>query len=57
MAHAILHLVAGTPERLDVVCSSCGWSDVWQVAVHSLSVSGVSTVAIARRCIRCRTEQ
>lgn len=50
-------LTAGTPTRLDHECPTCGWADVWEVAIHSLSLNGVGTIAIARRCVRCGTAE
>lgn len=49
----VVHVAPGTPERLDVDCASCGWADVWQVALHSLTAGGVGTVATLRVCDRC----
>tara|TARA_B100000378_G_scaffold194955_1_gene158705 strand:- start:468 stop:650 length:183 start_codon:yes stop_codon:yes gene_type:complete len=54
MAALIVVLSAGTPIRLDTDCPECGWADLWQIPVHSLSHHGVGTVAIATWCLRCQ---
>lgn len=46
-------LTAGTPRRLDTDCPQCGWADLWQVTLHSLTPHGVGTVARLTRCQRC----
>jgi predicted RNA-binding Zn-ribbon protein involved in translation (DUF1610 family) len=56
MALAVV-VAAGTPARLEHDCPSCGWADVWQVAVHSLTLHGVGTIAVVRRCQRCGARQ
>ncbi len=55
--HLIVIMTLGTPERLDVDCTECGWADVWQVRVYSLSIHGVSPRGVVRRCQRCKAAQ
>lgn len=53
MAASII-IAPGTPARLDADCPRCGWSDVWQIEMHSLTAHGVGTIAVATWCFRCR---
>lgn len=53
MAITTVTVTPGTPQRLDIDCPSCGWSDVWEAALHTLTPAGVGTLAVVRRCIRC----
>ena len=55
MATRIVTVTPGTPTRLDTDCPSCGWSDVWEAALHTLTPTGVGTLAVVRRCTRCAT--
>lgn len=56
MVHVVT-LTPGTPTKLDDECPACGWADIWEVAILSLSPNGVCTVAIARRCLRCNAAE
>lgn len=47
------HIIAGTPQRLDADCPDCGWADLWQVALHTLSDTGVNTIGTHTQCMRC----
>ena len=49
----VVQVDVGTPTRLDIDCPSCGWTDIWHVAMHQLSAHGVSTLAEVTRCVRC----
>lgn len=46
-------LAAGTPIRLDTECPDCGWADMWQVTIHTLTAHGVGTAGTIARCARC----
>lgn len=46
--------VAGTPVHLDADCPECGWADLWEIPLHSLTTAGVGTIAIATWCLRCQ---
>lgn len=53
MAVHIVTLTAGTPRRLDTDCPVCGWADLWQVTLHTLTPTGVGTAAVITQCERC----
>jgi hypothetical protein len=55
--HVVIVMTPGTPERLEVDCTACGWADVWQVRVYSLSPHGVTCRGVVRRCQRCKAAQ
>jgi hypothetical protein len=54
---AVLIVTApGTPVHLDADCPECGWADLWQIPLHSLTERGVGTIAVATWCLRCRRQ-
>ena len=54
MAVVLGVLVPGAARRLEDDCPDCGWADLWQVTIHSLSDAGVGDVAVTTMCARCR---
>ncbi|WP_114587761.1 hypothetical protein [Microbacterium arborescens] len=53
MAAPVTVYLIPTHARLDDDCPVCGWADLWRVALHRLSPSGVTTVHEATHCTRC----